>query len=250
MEFKNLYAKKVPEPVKVELSSLINKANKMRWEDGVKLIPNNYVDLILTDPPYGMSYQSNSRKEKHSKIKDDDNLNWLVGWIKELRRVAKDEAHLYIFCSWHNIDVFKAEFQKHFKVKNILIWEKKGGGMGDLEGDYSPAYELILFCSNGEKILNGKRDRSVIRSSKTLNDLHPTQKPVNLMRYFIEKSSEEGDVVLDTFAGSFPTAKASIETKRKAICFERDEDENGKEIGYCKEAQEIMTEMEKQITLF
>ena len=125
------------------------------WQIGTKRIANNSVDLVVTDPPYGMEFQSNFRKEKHKSIQNDSNLDWLGGWVKELKRVCKDEAHLYIFCSWHHIDKFKQEVGALFNVKNILIWEKNNTGMGDLEGDYAPKYEMILFCSNGQKKLKG-----------------------------------------------------------------------------------------------
>ena len=95
------------------------------WEVGIKEVADKSVDLLLTDPPYGMEFQSNYRKVKHKSIQNDNNLDWLVGWVDELKRVMKDEAHLYIFCSWHNIEVFKYIVGKKFNVKNILIWEKK-----------------------------------------------------------------------------------------------------------------------------
>ena len=102
--------------------------------------------------------------------------------------------------------------------------------MGDLLGDYAPKYEMILFCSNGEKKLTGGRDPNIIKAKRTTNDLHPTEKPVNLIRYLIEKSSKKGDLVLDTFAGSFSTAKACIETGRNFLCFEIEQE-------YCTKAE-------------
>jgi site-specific DNA-methyltransferase (adenine-specific) len=172
------------------------------WQIAIKQIANNSVDLVVTDPPYGMSFQSNYRKVKHKSIQNDGNLDWLGEWVKELKRVCKDEAHLYIFCSWHHIDQFKQQVEALFNVKNILIWEKNNTGMGDLEGDYAPKYEMILFCSNGKKKLNGGRDANILKTKRTQNENHPTEKPINLIKYFIEKSSNKGDLVLDTFGGS------------------------------------------------
>jgi len=201
------------------------------WQIAIKQIANNSVDLVVTDPPYGMEFQSNFRKTKHKSIQNDDNLDWLGDWVKELKRVCKDEAHLYIFCSWHHIDQFKQQVGALFNVKNILIWEKNNTGMGDLEGDYAPKYEMILFCSNGKKKLNGGRDANILKTKRTQNENHPTEKPINLIKYFIEKSSNKGDLVLDTFGGSCGTAIASRQIERNCICFEIEED-------YCKVARE------------
>lgn len=201
------------------------------WQIAIQQLANNCVDLVVTDPPYGMEFQSNFRKTKHKSIQNDDNLDWLGGWVKELKRVCKDEAHLYIFCSWHNIDKFKAEVGAYFKVKNILIWEKNNTGMGDLKGDYAPKYEMILFCSNGQKKLNGGRDSNILKACRTGNENHPTEKPINLISYLIEKSSNKGDLVLDTFGGSCGTAIASRQLERNCYCFEIETD-------YCKVARE------------
>ena len=212
---------------------LINTVINDDWQNAIKEIPNNVIDLVVTDPPYGMSYQSNMRLEKHKKIVGDDNLDWLETWVIEMKRVCKSEAHLYIFCSWHNIDVFKTIIQKYFNIKNILIWDKKAGGMGDLEGDYTPSYEMVIFCSNGTKKLNGHRESNILRTIRTNNENHPTEKPVNLIRYFIEKSSQKGNLVLDTFAGSFSTARACKECGRDFISFEIDAD-------YCKKGKQSL----------
>lgn len=184
--------------------------------DTFKRIEDNSVDLVLTDPPYGMSFQSGRRKEKHEKILNDDNLEWLPEWCKEIKRVSKEDSHLYIFCSWHKIDVFKIELEKYFKIKNILIWEKNNHGSGDLFGDYAPQYEMCIFINNGKNLNNG-RHSNIIRAKRTNNENHPTQKPVNLMEFLILKSTKQNDLVLDTFGGSFSTAKACHNTKRRFI---------------------------------
>ena len=199
---------------------MINKVNNLDWNIGIKSVDYKSVDCLIADVPYGMDYQSNARKEKHDKIEGDDNLDWLPEWCFQIKRVMKSDAHMYVFCSWHKVEVFKNELRKHFNIKNILIWNKGGGGMGDLEGDYSPQYYMIIYCSNGKKPLNGKRTGSVIETPKTLNENHPTEKPVALIRYLVEKSTEKGDLVLDTFAGSFSTLQACKQTGRNCISFE------------------------------
>ena len=202
------------------MKDMINKVFNEDCLNGITRIDDKSIDLVLTDIPYGMDFQSSRRKEKHLKIQNDIDVNWFPDWIKEIDRVSKDDAHLYIFCSHHKVDFFKSEIEKFRKVKNILIWEKNNHGSGDLLGDYAPKYEMVLFCSNGDKKLNGGRDANIIKANRTQNNLHPTEKPVNLMEYFVSKSSNENDLVLDTFAGSGSTLVACKNTKRNFIGFE------------------------------
>ena len=200
--------------------------NKIYNEDcfeGIKRISNKSIDLVLTDIPYGMEFQSNFRNTKHLKIENDNTVDWFPDWIKQIDRVSKDDAHLYIFCSHHKVDYFKYHIEKYRKVKNILIWQKNNTGMGDLFGDYAPQYEMILFCSNGTKKLNGGRDSNIIKANRTQNNLHPTEKPVDLMEYFINKSSIENDIILDTFAGSGASLVGAKNTRRNFIGFEIEE---------------------------
>ena len=79
---------------------------------------------------------------------------------------------------------------------------------------------MVLFCSNGTKKLNGGRDSNIIKANRTQNNLHPTEKPVDLMEDFINKSSIENDIVLDTFAGSGATLIGAKNTRRNFIGFE------------------------------
>jgi len=187
------------------------------------LLPNSSIDLIVSDPPYGMEFRSNYRKEKHIKIENDNNLDWLPAVAKELFRVLADDSHCYLFCSFHNVDIFKQELQKHFKLKNILIWYKNNTGMGDLDGDYAPQYEFILYLTKGNRKLNNGRSSNIIHSKKTFNNLHPTEKPVDLITFLINKSSNRDDVVFDPFMGSWTTARACKDLGRNFIGCELEE---------------------------
>ena len=187
-------------------------------------IPDRSVDMILTDPPYGMDFQSNHRKEKHSQIKNDQDLNWVDEFVSNCFRIAKNDTAHYIFCSYHKVDIFKQAFEKMFTLKNILIWEKNNTSMGDLEGDFAPKYEMILFLHKGRKTINGKRDSNIIKDKKTGNKLHPTQKPVSLMEYLLSKFSDEDDLIIDPFMGSGTTGVAACNLNRSFIGIELDPD--------------------------
>ncbi len=189
----------------------------------MKDIPNGSADLVVTDPPYGIDFVSNFRKEKFKSIKNDNSLIWLGDFIDELYRILKENTAVYCFCSWHNIDVFKTAFEKKFKVKNIIVWEKNNTSMGDLRGSYAPKYELVIYAHKGRRILNGFRYADIIKAKRTGNKHHPTEKPIDLLEIFINESSNEGDIVFDPFMGSGPTGIACVKTGRKFIGMELDE---------------------------
>jgi site-specific DNA-methyltransferase (adenine-specific) len=186
-----------------------------------ELIKKNIkVDSIVTDPPYGMIFQSNHRKDQYKRIENDSNLDWLDDFIKKSYILAKDNTAHYFFCSFHNIDVFKQSIQKYFTVKNILVWEKNNHSMGDLENDFAPKVEFIIFAQKGQRKLNGKREPNIFKFNRTGNVLHPTEKPVDLMEFLISKVTNEGDVVFDPFMGSGSTGVAAVKSDRKFIGIE------------------------------
>ena len=189
----------------------------------MKEIESGSVDMILTDPPYGMDFQSNYRKVSYEKIKNDVDLRWLDVWVDDLFRVAANNTAHYVFCSFHNVDKFKQALERKFKIKNMLIWEKNNTSMGDLKGDFAPKYEMIIFIHKGRRLINGKRDSNILKFSRTGNKLHPTQKPVDLLEYLLTKFSDEGGVILDPFMGSGSTGVAAKNLNRKFIGIEMDE---------------------------
>lgn len=186
-------------------------------ERGVK------VDCVITDPPYGMSFVSNYRKEKYDKIKNDCNLDWLDDFSNKLNQLMNDNTHGYVFCSFHHVDKFKVALSKYFKIKNILIWEKNNTSMGDLKGDYAPKYEMIIYFHKGRRLLNGGRDCNILKYKRTGNKHHPTEKPVDLLEFLVGKSSDENNIVLDCFMGSGSTGVACKNLNRKFIGIELDE---------------------------
>ena len=187
----------------------------------MKDIPDGSVDMVLTDPPYGMNFQSNYRKNKHEVIENDSNLDWISDFVSEIYRVSADNSAHYIFCSWHNIDIFKQEFEKKFRIKNILTWVKNNTSMGDLKGDFAPRTEFILFMHKGRQLIRGKRDSNVLEFKRTRNELHPSQKPVDMLEYMIEKFSDSGNLIVDPFMGSGSTGVACVNTNRKFIGIEK-----------------------------
>ena len=191
-------------------------------------IDDKSIDLIITDPPYLINYQSNRRKKKDrfDKIKNDkDNYILIQEYFKECYRIMKNNTAIYCFCSWHNIDFFKREFEKYFKLKNIIIWNKNNHGTGDLKGSYAPKYEFILFGHKGRTLLREKRISDVIDCAKIPSKklTHPTEKPQKLLEIFIKQSSDESNIVFDGFMGTGSCGMVANNLNRKFIGIELDE---------------------------
>ena len=191
-------------------------------------IKDKSVDLIVTDPPYLMNYQSNRRKkeDRFDKIKNDKGNYMLIqDYLEECHRIMKDNTAIYCFCSWHNIGFFKNEFEKHFKLKNILVWNKNNHGTGDLKGSYAPKHEFILFGHKGRTLLREKRIADVIDCPKISSNklTHPTEKPQDLLEIFIKQSSDVGSIIFDGFMGTGSCGIVAKKLNRNFIGIELDE---------------------------
>lgn len=197
---------------------------------GLKDIPDNFIDVIITDTPYGINFLSNMDTQKRfEKIINDDNLDFFEPFIKEAWRILKDNSCIFLFCRFDNYPFFFDVVTKYgFNVKNCLIWEKNKalGGLGDMEGSFLNNYEFILFATKGRRILFPDRlgrQFGLIKDvslNKPLDLIYPTQKPIPLLRKLIEVSTKKGDIVLDSFCGSGSTLVAAKQTNRQFIGFD------------------------------
>lgn len=194
----------------------------------MKQIPNESIDLIVTDPPYLMSYKTNRRKNKDHKfcteIAGDNDSQLIADYIKECYRIMKNDTAMYMFCNANKVEFFKHELEKYFCIKNMIIWVKNNWSAGDLKGAYGKQYELIFLVNKGRCEIRGKRITDVWEFSRVAgnNLVHQNQKPVELIQQCIEKHSDEGAIVFDGFLGSGTTAIACVNTNRHYIGFELD----------------------------
>jgi DNA modification methylase len=194
--------------------------------DVLKKEPINKISLLLSDPPYGMDFKSGfDYDKKWDKIDNDkieDTIPILDSVFYEAKKHLLPNAHIYIFGNPFEIENIKPVFEKYFKLKNILIWDREVIGMGDLK-TYGRSYDIILFGYNEKwKDLNGTRDRDILRFNRVApNNLkHPTEKPLDILEYLIKKSSNEGEYILDPFAGSFTTCEAAMNLNRNSYGIE------------------------------
>ena len=192
-------------------------------------IPDESIDLVITDPPYGFKYEL--WRPKRERLCDqpilNDNENYyelLDETLKECYRIMKDGSAIYIFCGYQKIEGFVELVKKYFKYKNILVWVKNNWTAGDLYGNYGTKTEYVIYATKGRHILNGKRNHNVLEYKR----IPPTQahfkfqKPLDLLKFLIEKSSQENDLVLDPFMGSGSTIIAGKLLNRKTIGIEAD----------------------------
>jgi len=210
-----------------KLNKLIEEdLNKIILGDCLKEIPkldNELIDCVIIDPPYGIDYQSNYKKEKFDKISGDDKkaFELLDNSLNLVKPKMKKDSHIYIFTSWKVFDIIKPIIEKHFTIKNCLIWNKNNIGMGDLDGNYADKYEMIIFATQGKrKLYSEKRPFNVLDYDKVENSEHPTQKPIELIKELINNSTKPSQVILDYFAGSGSTLLGAKELKRKYIGIE------------------------------
>lgn len=197
----------------------------------MKNIPDGSVDLVLTDPPYLCDYSRHDSKSRFAKkIANDENNSANEGmierYLRECFRIMKDNTAIYCFCNYKKIDFFKQQIEKAgFNLKNIIIWDKQRNGMGDLSTTFGYSYEFIIFASKGQPKIRGKRISDVWHFArvKPKERTHQNQKPIDLLKQAIEKSSDENAVVFDGFMGSGSTGVACVNTNRHFIGIELDE---------------------------
>ena len=180
------------------------------------------VDMVLTDPPYGINLtpQRVSGKFKGTKVINDDTLEWLPKAVDKIYELTKNVA--VVFCSWQFIDVFKIAFEKKFIVNNILVWNKDWFGMGN---NYRPNYELILLLCKTNVKTKSKNKSNILtyRRISPQKMLHSCEKPVPLLTDLILELTDENNIILDCFMGSGSTGEACMSTNRNFIGIELDE---------------------------
>jgi len=192
----------------------------------LKKEPLNKISLLLSDPPYGMDFKSgfdyDNKWDKIDNDKIEDTISILDSVFYEAKKHLLADAHIYIFGNPFEIENIKPVFERYFKLKNILIWDREVIGMGDLK-TYGRSYDIILFGYNEKwKDLKGTRDRDILRFNRIApNNLkHPTEKPLDILEYLIKKSTNEGEYILDPFAGSFTTCEAAMNLNRNSYGIE------------------------------
>lgn len=228
--------------------------NKVICEDCLEVmkdIPDGSIDLILTDPPYGINYLS--RTNNHMKIENDEIDDWqkmLPEMLSEFKRILTNTGVCCCCCAGGGktpvTAIFTLESIKYFNLIQTLVWRKFIG----LGWNYRPAYENIIVLSKDKDNYNFyDKSRKCSNVIEGINqeipscDEHPTQKPLRLMEKLIKIHSKENDLVLDPFLGSGTTCVACKMLNRRFIGIELSPD-------YCAISNRRLANIPKRLDRF
>ncbi len=213
MNFKEIIAK-LPEPYYRDNQAdiVIYNAN---CRELLPLLPDKSIDLVLTDPPYGIDYFSGHYKgyNPHRKIVGDD--RYPTELVNEFRLIAKDAV--FMFCRWDNLPDVE-------KPKSFIAIVKNNWTAGDLNSAFARQWEGILFYP-AESFAFNHRLPDVIdcRRVSPFELLHPTQKAEYPIQLIIQECSRKDALILDPFLGSGTTLVCAKKLGRKAIGIEIEE---------------------------
>lgn len=194
--------------------------------DVMRDMPSGSADAVVTDPPYGIDYQSAWRTDRAAwfpKIAGDVSVD--MAWAAEAYRLTVDNGCLLCFCRWDVSGAFMDGIAAAgWDVRSQVVWDRGIHGMGDLTRQYAPCHDLMWFATKGAYTFPGHRPRSVYRIDRLpANALeHPTQKPLPLMSRILADIAPTNAAILDPFMGSGTTGVACVQTGRNFIGIEID----------------------------
>lgn len=196
--------------------------------DVLRELPDGCVDAVVTDPPYGISYQSAWRTDKSQwkpKIANDDAP--FVWWLHDAARALKMGGALICFCRWDVQEAFRLAIGwTGLKVRAQIIWDRVGHGAGDPAVSPAPCHDVIWYATKGRRVFHGTRPTSMVRASRLQGNAlqHPNEKPLALMTSLVGSYVAPGDLVVDPFAGSGTTGASvfTVGEGRKCILIEKE----------------------------
>ena len=229
----------------------LNKIYNQDCIDGMKDIPDNKIDLVITDPPFAINFKPKKANYNriasrvlpgYNEIESKDYYNFTYNWMNQINRVLKKSGSMYVFSGWNNLkDILTALDENGFITINHIIWKYQFGVVTSKKFVTSH-YHCLYVCKNNNerkffpysrfdknaKTTDGKslhyNDKEDVWNIKreywTGDEKTPTKLPAEIIKKILEYSSEEKDVVFDPFLGSGQVAVVSKMLKRKYLGFE------------------------------
>ena len=217
----------------------------------MKGIPDNKIDLVITDPPFAINFKSKKANYNrnasrvlsgYNEIESKNYYNFTYNWMSQINRILKKSGSMYVFSGWNNLkDILTALDENGFITINHIIWKYQFGVVTSKKFVTSH-YHCLYVCKNNNerkffpysrfdknaKTTDGKslhyNDKEDVWNIKreywTGDEKTPTKLPAEIIKKILEYSSEEKDVVFDPFLGSGQVAVVSKMLKRKYLGFE------------------------------
>ena len=218
---------------------------------GMKTIPNEKIDLVVTDPPFAINFKAKKSNYNrtasrvlsgYDEIKAEDYYDFTNAWMAEAYRILKKSGSMYVFSGWNNLkDILTALDDNNFTTINHIIWKYQFGVVTSKKFVTSH-YHCLFVCKDDKKRKffpysrfekNAKtsdglslhyRDKEDVwiikREYWTGDDKTPTKLPAEIIKKILEYSSEKKDLVLDPFLGSGQVAVISKMLGRQYLGFE------------------------------
>ena len=249
------------------------------------LIDDNSIDHCITDPPYNISgydgkkeigwYKSNEiwkKEKKFSKIEekwdsftDRDYLIFTLKWLKEIKRIVKDNGNILIFGTYHNI--YKIGYlldELDLKINNSIIWYKRNAFPNITQRMFCESTEQIIWAVNNSKkkstnwvfnydVLKGMTENKkqmrnmwdipMTKQSEKKYGKHPSQKPEEVIKRLVLGCTDEGDIIIDPFSGSGTIPYVAKSHARNFVGIENNEI-------YYKQSLERLKSCNQQNSLF
>ena len=197
----------------MDIESITNKIINDDCMNVLKQLPDKCIDLVLTDPPYGIGISNNPVRQMHTKKNWDIEIP-TTDVFKEIFRVSKQQI------------IWGGNYFDLPKTQGFFIWNK-----------LQPENFSLSMC---EYAWYSKQQPAKMYNCSVLeekNKIHPTQKPLKLFMWLLNRETNENDLILDCFSGSGTTAIACHNLKRRFICIERDTDYYNASVERLKNAQ-------------
>ena len=224
----------------------------------LKTLKDKSVHLIFADAPYNIGKDFGNNKDKWDDV--EAYISWCKVWIDECMRVLKDEGTMYFMTATQHMSYLDVYVSERYNVLCRIVWTYDSSGVQSKK-IYGSLYEPILMINKGnknkytfnsheilveaktgaqrklidyrknppqpyntEKVPGNVWDFSRVRFKMEEYENHPTQKPEMLLERIIKASSNEGDIVLDPFSGSFTTSAVAVRLGRNAIGIDLNEE--------------------------
>lgn len=217
----------------------------------LKKINEKSINLIFADPPYNIGKNFGNNIDKWNEV--DEYIEWCKLWIDECFRILKDDGVMYFMIATQYMPFLDVYVSKKYNVLSRIVWTYDSSGVQSKKM-YGSLYEPILMVNktakskytfnyqdilveaktgakrklidyrktppqpyNTQKVPGNVWDFSRVRYKMEEYENHPTQKPEELLKRIILASSNENDIILDPFSGSFTTSSVAVKLNRKAI---------------------------------